>query len=398
MAAETSLSRATPWLVTFFCLFAGLGVWSNYWGAFLTDASYLSENQVRFWQAASLADGLAGIPLCVAVGFLARVSVPTRSQGLAALAVAMVGLAVVVAAIPAGLVLVAIIASWPGRRWLAAALILQFLVLFLPDPRDAINAGTLQQYVLVRVVSMLLLLLPVLIGRWIRQRRELDRAYRQRANAADREREQSTAAVRAHEREAIARDLHDTLSHRLALISLHANVLEQRNSLQEDGRQTVGVIRQSAQAAVEDLHAVLTVLREPQGQVAPAHEIADIDAIVTDAAHADTHVFVDLPADLRDRLVNLRRVRSVALGRCVHEGIVNAGKHAHGQLVRVGLSDTGDGVQVDVRNSLASDPMSRLPGGYGLVGLEERIATAHGRLTAGVEGTEFVLRAWVPWG
>ncbi len=68
--------------------------------------------------------------------------------------------------------------------------------------------------------------------------------------------------------------------------------------------------------------------------------------------------------------------------RIVQEGLTNAGKHAPGASVGICLESRDDGVVVRVRNG-AGRPVDDAPGGgYGLVGLRERVRTLGGRLRA----------------
>ena len=65
-------------------------------------------------------------------------------------------------------------------------------------------------------------------------------------------------------REAIAREMHDVLAHRLSLLSVHAGALEYRpDAPPEDVARAAGVIRDSAHQALQDLREVIGVLRAP---------------------------------------------------------------------------------------------------------------------------------------
>lgn len=54
------------------------------------------------------------------------------------------------------------------------------------------------------------------------------------------------------------------------------------------------------------------------------------------------------------------------------------------------------GATVLVRNNI-SQRDSGLAGGHGLVGLDERLRLARGRMRHGVVGGRHELEAWVPW-
>jgi signal transduction histidine kinase len=85
----------------------------------------------------------------------------------------------------------------------------------------------------------------------------------------------------------------------------------------------------------------------------------------------------------------------------VQEALTNARKHAPGTAVTVTLSgNAGDGLSIRVRNAApVGAAHSRLPeSGLGLVGLEERLALAGGRIQHGPDTVGgYALSAWIPW-
>lgn len=111
-------------------------------------------------------------------------------------------------------------------------------------------------------------------------------------------REQAARVMQAREAERtrIAGEMHDLLSHRLALISLHAGALEYRGSDPAVAREAAGVIRAAAETAVEELHEVLAVLRLPEAGTAPAPTLADVRTLA-DTVRATGHP-VDLSLDV----------------------------------------------------------------------------------------------------
>ena len=68
--------------------------------------------------------------------------------------------------------------------------------------------------------------------------------------------------ARQEERDRIARDMHDTLSHRLSMIAVYAGGLAYREDLDpEETRKSARSIRDEAEAAVGDLREALHSLR-----------------------------------------------------------------------------------------------------------------------------------------
>lgn len=83
--------------------------------------------------------------------------------------------------------------------------------------------------------------------------------------------------------------------------------------------------------------------------------------------------------------------------RIVQEGLTNAVRHAPGAAVTVALRSGHDHLEVVVADD-GPGPDERHQPGYGLIGLDERIAQAGGSLTAGMGpgGGGFRLQARVP--
>jgi signal transduction histidine kinase len=242
---------------------------------------------------------------------------------------------------------------------------------------------------------------------------------------AQREREvhaRRLADVRRAEREAIAREMHDVLAHRISLLSVHAGALAYRTGRPAaDGvrsltPQEIGasaqLIRDTAHQALEELREVLTVLRgTPPGTGGPQPGIDDIETLVTEAERAGQRVTLTRAYDATAGATLRGPVQRTAY-RVVQEGLTNARKHAPGAPVDVSVTGApGRGLKVAVRNPRPADApgaAGRIPGsGAGLVGLEERAALDGGRLTHGIHsahsthstgGTVFELVAELPWG
>ncbi|MFT4296784.1 MAG: histidine kinase [Micropruina sp.] len=328
---------------------------------------------------------IALLPLVI--GARAR---PGRRAGIAAVVITAASVSAL--AMPASLIALGTVASWRRHGWLIAAGI-GWLAVQLP----LLAADT--DFWLGLAGAVLVGAVAVLIGVTVGRRRELVVSLRDRAEALEREQAAVVAGTRLAERTRMAREMHDTLSHRLSLISLHAGGL----AVHPDAgparvEETSRLIQQVAQTASEELHAVLTVLRDDQHDVRLDPTLADLTLAgrggLAAMPGADVRFVVD-PA-LAEHLDELAPAASRALARVVAEGIGNAVKHAPGRPVAVTLTGApGQWTQAEVRNPLGAG--SPLAGGYGLIGLRERIELAGGRLDAGRDGGEFVLRAWVPW-
>ncbi|MFI6602418.1 sensor histidine kinase [Nonomuraea sp. NPDC050536] len=216
-------------------------------------------------------------------------------------------------------------------------------------------------------------------GMLARARRELMLSLLERARRAEAEQE----LARQVERLAIAREMHDVLAHRLSLLALHAGALE-FNAQADPGEVTEAakVVRSNAHQALQELRAIVSVLRETPD---------DLGSLVEESRTAGMRV------DFADGGIRLPAATARTAYRIVQEGLTNARKHAPGRPVTIRLDGTaGQGVTIEVRNPLAG---ARADGaGSGLAGLSERAALAGGRVErADALDGEFRLIVWLPW-
>ncbi|MFE1344553.1 sensor histidine kinase [Streptomyces sp. NPDC058757] len=263
-----------------------------------------------------------------------------------------------------------------------------------PDPETGAVLGIL--------LGVSLTLLVTAWGMLVRARRQLVEALRERAERAESEAELRAAQAQRLAREAIAREMHDVLAHRLTLLSVHAGALEFRpDAPPEQIARAAGVIRDSAHDALQDLREIIGVLRAPGeengGGDRPQPTLATLGALVDESREAGTEVVLHSAVDDPGSV-------PAATGRTAYriaqEGLTNARKHAPGAPVTVTLRGRpGDGLTVEVRNPAPGGSVPHVPGsGQGLIGLSERAALAGGRLDHGPDpGGGFSLTAWLPW-
>jgi signal transduction histidine kinase len=377
-------SRRTvrDWVVDTFVFLAAALI-----GALAADASAQAGNS----EAVILADQLLGAAACCALWVRRRAPV--------SLAASLVAVSAVAPA--AGGALMLSLFSLAVHRPFRPVAVIGVLAMvsgavqaFLrPDPSVSFLAST--------VAGVVLVLLMVGWGMLVRARRQLVIALRERARRAEAE-----AALRAEQaqrlaREAIAREMHDVLAHRLTLLSVHAGALEFRPDAPpaEVGR-AAGVIRDSAHEALQDLRQIIGVLRAPgdsDGPDRPQPTLATLEALVGESREAGMRVTLDNAVADPDAV-------PAATGRTAYriaqEGLTNARKHAPGTDVTLCLSGgPGEGITVQVDNEAPAGEVPKVPGsGQGLIGLTERATLAGGRLEHGVRGDGgFRVRAWLPW-
>jgi signal transduction histidine kinase len=313
-----------------------------------------------------------------------------------------VGLAVVAievvspAAGLAGVVTLYTVAAY--RRWQLALLVAAAQVALLPLGR-AIQPQGLSPAVYYLTGTFA----PAVVIAWGMFRRTRRQAQRESDRRAEAEEQLRVEQVRYAERTRIAREMHDVLAHRISLLSLHAGALEFRpDAPPEEVARAAAVIRASAHQALEDLRAVIGVLRDGPdgpGPEPPQPTLAVLPGLLEESRAAGMGIRADV--GLPDLAAVPDAIGRHAL-RIVQEALTNARKHATAAPVELRLDGApGHGLTIEVRNptpALATaEP--KIPGtGAGLLGLTERATLSGGRLEHGLdEHGHFRLHAWLPW-
>lgn len=226
-----------------------------------------------------------------------------------------------------------------------------------------------------------------------------------RARDGDRARSVTAAVSSAQqdERLALARELHDVVAHHVTGIVVQAQaaqvVAEQDPAaaqrvlpyIEKAGSEALAAMR-SLVSSLRDTHAVGEV---GASDAATTDPVADIHKVVEDARAAGLPVqlTLDLP-----RTLSVGLARSVL--RVVQESLTNTQKHAVGlRAVRVSVSTADDMVHVRVTDD--GKGSSAAPaggsGGYGLVGMRERVELLGGRFNAGPKlSGGWEVHAWLP--
>ncbi|TWD84315.1 signal transduction histidine kinase [Kribbella amoyensis] len=226
--------------------------------------------------------------------------------------------------------------------------------------------------------SLVLVVLPWLIGRYRAQQAQLAAAGWERAERIEREHQLALDRVRLRERSRIAEDMHDSVGHELSLIALRAAALEVDAGLPDRHRHAATELREAAATATERLGEIIGVLRDAEADapVLPAHE--SVTELVRRAAASGLAVELDLDD------VELSPMVDRAIHRVVQESLTNVGRHAPGARVNVTLRADGADVLLRIEDSGAPSPAEVVgSNGSGLTGLTERVRLVGGTLTAG---------------
>ncbi|WP_159501481.1 sensor histidine kinase [Microbacterium sp. 18062] len=231
------------------------------------------------------------------------------------------------------------------------------------------------------------------IGSAIRDNASYRREVEQRAHEA--ELTHATAVERgvAQERLRIARDLHDSVGHQVAVVNMRLGAAEVHLPPGADAaRADLVAARAAAQAVLRETQQILSVLRvgdDPARSEHAYHSVAELVERWRDAGMQIEDTIAEPPPDISPQA-------AAAVFRIVQESLTNAQKHGEGT-VSLTVERTEDEIRIQVvnmRSRQTADPQST--GGNGLVGMRERAESAGGGLDVRIDGRLFWLDAVVP--
>jgi signal transduction histidine kinase len=218
------------------------------------------------------------------------------------------------------------------------------------------------------------------LGAWARTRAELVTALTERAERAEAERELMARDAVLTERTRIAREMHDAVGHRVSLMVLQAGAIEMAAADPDRVGQLANQVQTAGRQALDELRQTVGVLREGEGDDAPLGPqpgLDDLPRLIEQSREAGMTV------DLRGLPATAPVDPAVgrAAFRIVQEALTNGGKHAPGASVCVEVERPADQLVVRIVNGPPSEaPVASSGGGYGLLGLGERVRTLGGRL------------------
>ena len=280
-------------------------------------------------------------------------------------------------------------ASRRSRLWMAtvcAAMVASELVTIDLSRSEGLNApGKLGFFIAIILPAVVVLV----VGLVRSNQKERTIALQAQAELTHEEMTTRENFARQEERDRIARDMHDTLSHRLSMIAVYAGGLAYRKDLDpEETRKSARTIRDEAEAAVGDLREALHSLRS-EGRIDPRE---GVESLVERSRQAGMEVEVRYQAGAGPQsLEELSTMAGHALNRAVQEGLTNARKHAPGKPVTITIAALADALLITMSNptAQAGEKSSVHSGGYGIVGMRERASVVGGSLQVNDEEGRF---------
>jgi signal transduction histidine kinase len=273
------------------------------------------------------------------------------------------------------------------------------------EPRAAIG------WVFFRIAASVM---AAALGESVRSRHVIATAAQERAELAERTREEEARSRVDAERLRIAREVHDTVAHAIAIINVQAGVTAYLlDKLPERAREALVTIEQTSSQALHEMRAVLGVLRDSDNGRVPQPGLGQIDELTSKAREAG----LDIKLEATSSTTPLPSVVGNAAYRILQESITNVIRHVGPTRVRVALDHGIDFLEVCVtdegrRDAPGDDPARPYPRdehparngtgssanpGRGILGMRERCQLLGGELSARpLRGGGFEVKARLP--
>lgn len=247
---------------------------------------------------------------------------------------------------------------WGSGREIAIGMVFVVMVLVLANAAD--YNGLAESF-----GGAMVLLFPAALGATMRYR----------ATSRSRDLDQ----IRLHEREQLARELHDTVAHHVSAIAIQAQVGQTlAGSDPEASIRALQIVEEEASRTLAEMRAMVGLLREGQdAELAPQQGISDIGKLGSVAG-------LDVEVKLSGDLDHLGPSVEAALYRLAQESITNVRRHArNASHVSVLISGFPDSVHISVTDDGEKVAAAGHSSGYGIVGMMERTKLLGGTIETG---------------
>jgi signal transduction histidine kinase len=225
-------------------------------------------------------------------------------------------------------------------------------------------------------------------------------SWKQRVTQLQAEQNEATRQAVQRERARIARDLHDVVTHNVAVMVVQAGAARKViDAAPEQAREALLAVEAGGRAAMAELRHVMGLLTM-SGDGSQPDDLAPQPGLQQLAALAGRVRNTGVPVELTVTGAPAPLTAGVDLTayRVVQEALTNTLKHAAGSSVRICVDYAADSIRLEVADSGGVSTAATGSGnGRGLVGLHERLAVYGGTLQAGVLPTGgYRVRAVIP--
>ncbi|WP_343842049.1 sensor histidine kinase [Salinibacillus aidingensis] len=195
---------------------------------------------------------------------------------------------------------------------------------------------------------------------------------------------ESERAARLEERTKIARNIHDSVGHKLTALLMRLQVL-----MMQERRPEYEELKQLASDSLEETrHAVKTL------QAEETEGISSVLQLIR-KLEAESHIHLDFTLKQGVLSAHLTNDQNIALYRVLQESLTNAMRHAYSREIRVVLAlNAAEDLAFTVKNRVHEDKPWEW--GFGLKNMKKRVEELDGQLHVYQNDNEFVVAGTLP--
>lgn len=203
--------------------------------------------------------------------------------------------------------------------------------------------------------------------------------------------------AKAQEREMLARELHDTVAHRVSAIAVQAQagqLISRTGGSPDKIDQALATIEEEASRTLSEMRTMVGTLRDDEGELAmaPQQGVTDIPSLAKSTIRPDLLVDVEMNGNFDQ----LDPITSAALFRIAQESMTNAARHATSATrVEIVVDERESGVEITITDN-GAPAKHDTHSGFGLMGMAERAERLNGEFSAGPNGRGWRVHATLP--
>jgi signal transduction histidine kinase len=245
------------------------------------------------------------------------------------------------------------------------------------------------------IQTELILVVAWLLGDATRIRRLYAGTLEERAQRLERERDERAEKAVRDERERIARELHDVVTHHVSVMVIQAGgSLRVFDKHPDEARAALEAIATTGRLALTDMRRMLGILGEREASD-PTPGLDRLGELLDQLRSAGLAVELAIEGESRPLDPGLE----VSAYRIIQEALTNTLKHAGGGRARVGVRYLAEALEIEIRSDRGSGAPANLEPpheGRGLIGMRERATMLRGTLVAQPTRTGFLVTARLP--
>lgn len=206
---------------------------------------------------------------------------------------------------------------------------------------------------------------------------------------------QSEELAVSEERNRLAREMHDTLGHRLTVAIVQLEGAEQLvDKKPQRAQEMVATVKEQMRAALSELRSAVATLREPlQADLSLANALKSLGKNFQAATN------IEVQMAFAHNLPQFPDTYRVAIYRAAQEALTNVQRHAQAKHIRMSLLlNEKEGINLTLRDDGIGLPENADLLGFGLLGIKERADQLGGvmRLEANPDGGAQICLC-LPW-